>query len=240
MTFDKEYFHSARYAQVSFKKYSQYWWSNRYYALLARKHGPKSGRVLEIGCGLGHLLTWFNNRYEVYGGDINEWALEQARQNVPEGQFDLLDAQDLSAFPDGHFKIVIAKHVVEHLPEPEKAVSEMGRVLAVGGLLVLGTPNMDSPMRARKGEDWVGYQDPTHISLKTPAEWLGMMESACLQAKKVFSDGFWDPPYIPFVPAVIQKIVYGAPGGLQAILGWSMIPLRLGESLLVLAEKADR
>jgi SAM-dependent methyltransferase len=132
---------------------------------------------------------------------------------------------------------VVAKHVVEHLKDPEKAVSEMGRVLAPGGLLALGTPNLDSPMRARKGEDWVGYKDPTHISLKPPAEWLGMIKNAGMEPKKVFSDGFWDPPYIPVVPASIQKVLYGAPGGLQAVLGWSIIPLRMGESLLVLAVK---
>lgn len=238
MSFDKEYFHSARYAQVSFKKYSQYWWSNRYFALLARRHGPDGGRVLEIGCGLGHLLGWLDNQYQVTGGDVNQWALEQARKNVPQGEFLELDAQDMSVFPDGHFNIVIAKHVVEHLPQPEKAVHEMGRLLASGGLLLLATPNLDSPMRARKGQDWVGYQDPTHISLKTPAEWLDMIRAAGMQPKKVFSDGFWDPPYVKGVPPLLQRLWYGAPGGLQAILGLTLLPLARGESLLVLADKS--
>jgi ubiquinone/menaquinone biosynthesis C-methylase UbiE len=240
MSYDKEYFHSARYAQVSFRKFSQYWWSNRYFALLARRHGPSGGRVLEIGCGLGHLLGWLSDRYQVVGSDVNEWALEQARTNVSQGEFLLLDAQDLSVFPDGHFNIVIAKHVVEHLPQPDQAVREIGRVLAPGGLLVLATPNLDSPMRARKKDDWVGYQDPTHISLKPPAEWLAMLKSAGLQPKKVFSDGFWDPPYLSGVPNLLQKLWYGLPGGLQAILGLTFLPLDKGESLLVLAEKQDK
>lgn len=237
MTFDKDYFHSARYAQVSFKKFSQYWWSNRYFALLARRHGPAEGRVLEIGCGLGHLLGWLSGQYQVTGGDVNQWALEQARQNVPVGEFLELDAQNLSLFPDNHFNIVIVKHVVEHLPDPEEAVSEMGRVLAPGGLLLLATPNLDSPMRTRKGENWVGYQDPTHISLKPPEEWLSMIQNAGMQPKRVFSDGFWDPPYVQGVPRLLQKLWYGGPGGLQAILGLSIIPLNWGESLLVLADK---
>jgi hypothetical protein len=64
-----------------------------------------------------------------------------------------------------------------------------------------------------------------------------MIEKAGMKPKKVFSDGFWDPPYVSVIPTLIQKILYGAPGGLQAILGWSIIPLRMGESLLVLANK---
>ncbi len=233
--FDQAYFHSGPYAHVSFKKYSQYWWSNRFYATLARRHGPKRGRVLEIGCGLGHLLTWLAKDYEVYGSDINEWALEQARKNVPQGHFDLLSATELSAYPDEYFQIVIAKHVVEHLPQPENAIAEMGRVLAPGGLLLLATPNLDSPMRTRKKENWIGFQDKTHISLKPPAEWLAQLRQHHLAPRKIFSDGFWDAPYLPLLPTRLQKLLFGLPGGLQAIFGWSIIPLQWGESLIVLA-----
>jgi ubiquinone/menaquinone biosynthesis C-methylase UbiE len=235
--FDEKYFKTEAYADVSFAKYSQYWWSNRFYARLAMKYGPKSGRVLEIGCGLGHLLGWLEGRYQVYGSDINEWALQEARKNVPQGQFDAASAEDLSLYPDGHFQIVIAKHVVEHLPHPEQAIAEMGRILAVGGLLLLATPNLDSPMRERKQERWIGYKDPTHISLKPPAEWISMLRKHGLQVKKSFSDGFWDSPYVAGIPRIIQKLWYGAPGGLQAIMGWSIIPVRMGESLIILANR---
>lgn len=236
--FDETYFKRGPYAGVNFGRFSQYWWSNRFYALLVKRHGPPSGRVLEIGCGLGHLLGWLAERYEVYGGDINAAALEEARRNVPQGDFRLLSAEDLTAFEDRYFQVVIAKHVVEHLPHPEQAIAEMSRVLAPGGLLLLATPNFASPMRAHKGEDWVGFRDPTHISLKMPDEWLAYLRTYDLRPRKVFSDGFWDAPYLPVIPSALQKIFFGAPGGLQAILGWSIIPLRMGESLIVLAEKA--
>lgn len=235
--FDETYFHTGPYARVSYDRYSQYWWSNRFYARLALRHGPRSGRVLEVGCGLGHLLTWFGNRYEVFGTDINPSALAEAQKNAPNGQFSLSSAEDLSAFENASFQILIAKHVVEHLPNPETGISEMSRVLAPGGLLVLATPNLDSPMRKWKAERWIGYQDPTHISLKTPAEWLVNLKKYRLEPRRVFSDGFWDAPYLPLIPSRLQKLLFGAPGGLQAILGWSIIPLQMGESLIVLAIK---
>jgi len=235
--FDESYFKTEAYAQVSFEKYSQYWWSNRFYALLARRNAPKRGRVLEVGCGLGHLLTWLVDRYSVYGTDINDWALSQARLNVPQGHFVLQSAENLGAFTDQSFQIVIAKHVVEHLPQPEMAIAEMSRVLAPDGLLLLATPNLDSPMRARKQEGWIGYKDPTHISLKPPAEWLSYLRTNGLQIRRVFSDGYWDAPYVSGLPIKLQKLLFGAPGGLQAVMGWSIIPLRMGESLIVLAGK---
>jgi len=236
--FDEDYFKRGAYAEVSFARYSQYWWSNRFYALLARRYGPRNGRVLEIGCGLGHLLGWMKDRYQVFGTDINSWALSQARQNVPEGHYLLLSAEDLGAFPDRTFQIVIAKHVAEHLPNPEAALAEASRVLAEGGILVMATPNLDSPMRALKKERWIGYKDPTHISLKVPTEWLAILKANNLQPRRIFSDGFWDAPYLPLLPSRLQKLLFGAPGGLQAILGWGIIPLRMGESLIVIADKA--
>jgi SAM-dependent methyltransferase len=235
--FDDTYFKRGPYAGVSFEKYSQYWWSNRFFARLARKFGPSQGKVLELGCGLGHLLGWLADRYEVFGADINEPALQEAQKNVPLGKFLVLSAENLRPLPDSSFQIVIAKHLVEHLPHPERAIAEMVRVLAPGGILILATPNMDSPMRHWKKEHWIGYKDPTHISLLTPAKWLGLIRQESLNVRRVFSDGFWDAPYFPGMPTALQKVVFGGPGGLQAIMGWSIIPLRMGESMIVIAQK---
>ncbi len=235
--FNQDYFSTGPYAEVNFARYSQYWWSNRYYARLARRHGPPGGTVLELGCGMGHLLSWLTDRYCVFGSDINPWALSRAKLNVPEGNFVLLSADDICAFSRAEFDIVIAKHVVEHLCEPEQAISEMSRVLAPGGLLILATPNLSSPMRQRKKGKWIGYKDPTHISMRPPEAWLSSLRQCGLNPRRVFSDGFWDAPYLPLIPTPLQKLLFGAPGGLQAILGWSIIPLRMGESLIILADK---
>ncbi len=235
--YDESYFKTEAYAEVSFKRFSQYWWSNRFYARLVSRYGPRNGRLLEVGCGLGHLLGWLTNRYRVFGTDINLWALTQARLNVPQGRFALLSAEDLGAFSDGVFQVAVAKHVVEHLQEPERAIAEMSRVLDKKGLLILATPNLASPMRELKKEKWIGYKDPTHISLKTPEEWVEILRINNLIPRRIISDGFWDAPYLPLIPARLQKLLFGLPGGLQAILGWGIIPLRMGESMIVLAEK---
>jgi ubiquinone/menaquinone biosynthesis C-methylase UbiE len=235
--FDESYFKTEAYAEVSFNRFSQYWWSNRFYAQLVRRYGPSHGKVFEIGCGLGHLLGWLTNRYQVYGTDINAWALAQAHVNVPQGHFALLSAENLGAFPDGAFQVVVAKHVVEHLQDPGQAIAELSRVLAPGGMLLMSTPNLDSPMRSIKKDNWIGYKDPTHISLLPPAEWIRLLKTGHINPKHIFSDGFWDAPYMPLLPSAFQKLLFGAAGGLQAVLGWGIIPLRMGESMIVIADK---
>ncbi len=140
-------------------------------------------------------------------------------------------------YQDGAFNVVIIKHIVEHLPDPAKAINEIARVTEPGGILILATPNLASLLKPWKGERWIGYQDPTHISLKEPQEWLRMIQDAGFELVRVFSDGFWDVPYIRFVPPMIQKLFFGSLGGLQAVTGFVFLPMRWGESVIVIGRK---
>jgi ubiquinone/menaquinone biosynthesis C-methylase UbiE len=236
MSFDEKYFSTNAYQDVSFAKFSQYWWSNRFYAILARRYGQRGTRLLEIGSGLGHLVGQLDGLFETVAVDVNHWALVQSQAVAPRTLLQVASAEDLP-FADASFGVVIIKHVVEHLPHPAKAISELGRVLAPGGTLILATPNLASLSRPSKGTRWIGYHDPTHISLKPPSEWLAMLKEAGFKLKRVFADGFWDAPYVPLIPKGLQKLAFGSLGGLQAISGVVFLPMRWGESIMVIARK---
>jgi ubiquinone/menaquinone biosynthesis C-methylase UbiE len=236
MPFDEKYFSTHTYANITFAKYSMYWWSNRFNAMLARRYGKRGGRLLEIGSGMGHLVGQLEDTFETYGMDLNHWAVKQSKAVIAKTQLQTASAQELP-FSDNSFNVVIIKHIVEHLPDPQKAIREIGRVTEPGGILILATPNLDSLLKPWKGDRWIGYQDPTHISLKPPAEWLSFIQEAGFEFIKVFVDGFWDVPYIRLVPAPIQKLFFGSLGGVQAITGWIFLPMRWGESILVVARK---
>jgi len=237
MSFDENYFSTHTYKDISFARFSQYWWSNRFYAILARRYGDNRVRLLEIGSGLGHLVGQLEGSFRTVAADVNQWALKQSRQVAPRSLHVSLSAEDLP-FTDGTFGVVILKHVVEHLHHPEKAIAEIGRITAQGGTMILATPNLTSLLKPWKGERWIGYQDPTHIALKHPQEWLELVRGAGFIVHRVFSDGFWDVPYIRLIPNKIQKIIFGAPGGLQAITGIPLLPLKWGESIIIIAKKA--
>lgn len=236
MPFDENYFSSHTYANVTFARYSMYWWSNRFYAMLARRHGRRGARLLEVGSGMGHLVGQLEGRFEAYGVDVNHWAVRQSRSVVRSARLHTASAQELP-FINGSFNVVIIKHIVEHLPDPQKAIREIGRVTERDGLLILATPNLDSLLKSWKGEAWIGYQDPTHISLKRPADWVSMIEEAGFTIERTFADGFWDVPYIRHVPNTIQKLLFGSLGGFQAMTGLVFLPMRWGESLIVIAKK---
>jgi SAM-dependent methyltransferase len=236
MPFDEKYFSTHTYANITFARYSMYWWSNRFNATLARRYGRRGARLLEIGSGMGHLVGQLEDTFETYGMDLNHWAVKQSQAVIHKTQLQTASAQELP-FRDAAFNVVIIKHIVEHLPDPQKAIQEIGRVTEPGGTLILATPNLDSLLKPWKGDKWIGYQDPTHISLKPPAEWMEMIRSAGFSPVKFFSDGFWDVPYVRYVPPQIQKLFFGSLGGVQAITGWIFLPPRWGESILVIARK---
>lgn len=237
MCFDQTYFSTNTYQNVSFAKYSQYWWSNRFYGILARRYGKGGGTLLEIGSGLGHLVGQLENDFSTVAVEINPWALEQSRDTAMRTRHVISSAEELP-FRDGAFGSVIIKHVVEHLPHPERAIDEIGRITHERGTLILSTPNLGSLLKPWKGNGWIGYQDPTHISLKPPEEWFEIIRCAGFGIQRVFADGFWDVPYIRIVPKIIQKILFGSLGGLQAISGTVFLPMRWGESIIVIARKS--
>jgi 2-polyprenyl-3-methyl-5-hydroxy-6-metoxy-1,4-benzoquinol methylase len=236
MPFDEKYFSTHTYEDVSFARYSQYWWSNRFYAILARRHGQRGTRLLEIGSGLGHLAGQLEDSFQTVATDVNHWALKESLQ-IASSTLHVVSSAEGLPFANGTFGVVIIKHVVEHLPHPERAIAEISRVTAPGGALILATPNLSSLLKPWKGARWIGYQDPTHIALKPPQEWLSLIRANRFQVRRVFADGFWDVPYVKFVPRSIQKLFFGAPGGFQAITGFPFLPLKWGESMLVIARK---
>jgi len=204
--------------------------------MLARRHGKRGARLLEIGSGLGHLVAQLEDSFQTFGMDLNHWAVSQSRSVVKASSLGTASAQELP-FKDASFNVVIIKHIVEHLPDPSRAIAEIGRVTEPGGTLILATPNLASLLKPWKGERWIGYQDPTHISLKSPEEWLDLIRGAGFSLRRVFADGFWDVPYIPILPRQLQKLFFGSLGGFQAMTGFVFLPMRWGESIIVIARK---
>jgi len=108
---------------------------------LARRSVPRAARLLDLGCGDGTNLGWLAAFAErLYGADYNLLRLLRARRRAPDATLFLGDLLDLPA-PDGFFDVVFFNHVIEHVPDDAGALREAHRILAPGGLLVLGTPN---------------------------------------------------------------------------------------------------
>lgn len=100
------------------------------------------GRVLEVGVGTGLTLPTYRPEVSVTGIDASAEMLEKAKGKVTElglsnvESLRLMDARVLE-FPDNSFDHISALHIMSVVPEPERVMAEMTRVLRPGGTIVM-------------------------------------------------------------------------------------------------------
>ena len=134
-----------------------------------------SGRMLDVGCGIGEFLEIYR---ESYGIDTNTYCVKYCREKG-------LNCTVGSAYKIPHtsdsFDSVIFSHVLEHLDKPDTAISEIDRVLKVGGKLIIIVPSER------------GYKsDPTHVTF-----WSASNLSQLLQKHgfRIERTSYWPTPF---------------------------------------------
>lgn len=131
----------ARYAPV----YDQtFGWllSFRGRSMAAGVTNRRPGKVLEVGVGTGISLSYYRKEHEVHGIDISPDMLNRAQQRVDKGKLSqvsslsIMDARELE-YEDGTFDAVVAAYVMSVVPEPQRVIREMERVVKPGGDVVI-------------------------------------------------------------------------------------------------------
>lgn len=119
--------------------------SHVYRDRVAAHLGP-SVRVLDLGCGRGGVVEELHGRAgRVVGVDPDKTSLAEHRLvHLPRAA----GRAEALPFSDRSFDLVCCSWVLEHLPDPERALREVARVLAPGGHFVFLTPNVCHPLLA--------------------------------------------------------------------------------------------
>lgn len=140
--------------------------------LSSQIHWPLGARVLEVGCGPG----WFweaaaprlPSSMQITLTDLSEGMVAAASQRVSAANPGWrvgawrADAADLP-FADESFDVVLASHMLYHVPEPAQAIGEIARVLTPGGVAVVTTNGLAHLMAigALEAQVWPdARQDP--------------------------------------------------------------------------------
>jgi SAM-dependent methyltransferase len=108
----------------------------------ARAEITHHDRVLDLGCGQGDLTAELARiSATILGVEVAQAAIERARSRQPELTFELAPIEGDLPLRDGAFDVVWASEVIEHVADTARWLSEVRRVLAPGGRLLLTTPN---------------------------------------------------------------------------------------------------
>jgi ubiquinone/menaquinone biosynthesis C-methylase UbiE len=104
-------------------------------------------RILEIGCGSGYGARLLSSIKPVsyVGIDLMPEQIERTKAiALPNTEFAVMDATDLSAFEDESIDYVVVFGILHHIPSWRTVLSEIERVLAPGGRLFIEEPQKNS------------------------------------------------------------------------------------------------
>jgi len=126
-------------------------------------------KLLDAGCGFGAFTKKaLEQGAEVYSMDLSPKLVDIVQKKYPDAKGVVGSVLEIP-FPENHFDIVLSSEVIEHTPEPLKAIEEFIRVCKNGGDVVVSCPNKTTwhfslkiaqafKLRAYQGlENWQPY-----------------------------------------------------------------------------------
>lgn len=117
-------------------------------------------KILEAGCNIGNNLRSFNSKLKVYGLDMNEKALQVAKNKLPNFEFKQGSLTDIP-FEDNHFDLVFTRGVLIHIhpDDMQNATKELFRVSNkwIFNLEYLGEDN--KMIKWSRGDDLLWYRN---------------------------------------------------------------------------------
>ena len=124
----------------------------------------KKGRILDIGCGTGDLLSEFENKgWEISGVEPNDKARHLALGKMNNGSNLKSDIEELKSDGKSSYDIITMWHVLEHVPNLNEYIEVLKSLLKKEGYLIIAVPNFKSYDAKYYKEFWAAYDVPRHL-----------------------------------------------------------------------------
>ncbi len=163
--------------------------------------GHKTSSILEVGTGSGFFMSSCHDSFpnvKLSGIEYDPRLLSVTQQRAPYAECVQGNAEEFNLLPDT-FDVIVSFQVIEHLFEPEKMLCRVKEHLNKGGIFIFTTPNLSGFGAKYMGEKWHGYRDD-HVSLKSAADWISLLEEFGFESKYAGSTFFSGIPFLNRFP----------------------------------------
>lgn len=106
---------------------------------------PESGNLLDIGCAEGTKTIQYANKLLVSLENVSGIELKPEYVKLAQEHFRIINVNleyDPFPFQDQEIEVIICNQILEHLKNIYFPLSEIDRVLKIGGYLIIGIPNL--------------------------------------------------------------------------------------------------
>jgi 2-polyprenyl-3-methyl-5-hydroxy-6-metoxy-1,4-benzoquinol methylase len=161
-------------------------------AKLIISHTKETGKILDIGAGIGAFLSGMQQRgWEVTGIEPDPTARKNAQELFG---LSLQQPEALYKLPAGRFDAITLWHVLEHVHQLHPYVARIKELLAQNGKLFIAVPNYTSADAAAYRNYWAAYDVPRHLYHFTPESIAVLMQAHGLKVtakKPMWFDSFY-------------------------------------------------
>lgn len=158
--------------------------------------GPGSGCLLDVGCGEGFGMDWFDrNGWDVRGIDMSQVGIEAMNPHLLDRvEFgDMLELLQWQRSTGHTYDLLWLTNVLEHVPDPPLLLSELASLLSPSGRAVVTVPNDASEWQERLYADgriprrfWIAI--PDHLAYFGPESLRATAEAAGWSCARVLAD----------------------------------------------------
>ena len=158
----------------------------RRYLPFDRAQGGRGGRLLDVGCARGYSTAVARRLgFDAYGVEMSAADAAYARERL--GLPVRTGTVETAGFQAGFFDAVVAWSVLEHLSAPVAAVAAISRLLRLGGVLNIFTPNGKSRTAREQGLRWIEYNRPGHVAFFCPMTLQRLLTEQGLQVVELYT-----------------------------------------------------
>ena len=119
---------------------------------------PNKGKILDIGAGTGDFLSVAkNDGWKTIGVEPSDRAKAIAKNKG------VSFVSATSELENNSFDVISMWHVLEHVPDLDKQIKELKRLLKPTGTLIIAVPNFKSFDAKHYGKFWAAYDVPIHF-----------------------------------------------------------------------------
>jgi 2-polyprenyl-3-methyl-5-hydroxy-6-metoxy-1,4-benzoquinol methylase len=119
---------------------------------------PQKGRILDIGAGTGEFLSVAkNDGWQTIGVEPSDRAKAIAKNKG------VSFVEETSELENHSFDVISMWHVLEHVPDLDKQIKELKRLLKPKGTLIIAVPNFKSFDAKHYGKFWAAFDVPIHF-----------------------------------------------------------------------------